>query len=102
MCSTEARARLRMAVAGLLVAVTCLSSLSFAPRAKAQPQTREVEPVIDASNVQVAVIGGVFAAYGWLAAKSYDLGREVGKSMVGSDDPAERRALAREAEYLLD
>jgi hypothetical protein len=97
------RTRIAVAVTTLLVAATCLSSLSFSARAETPAPTVETEPIVDSSNLQVAAISGAFAAYGWLAAKSYDLGREIGKSMAGASRPSEQRALADDRlEYLLD
>ncbi|NVB39115.1 hypothetical protein G6O69_14825 [Pseudenhygromyxa sp. WMMC2535] len=95
----------RLLVAGLVFGVACASSLSFSSSAQAQIETIESEPVAAATTVEVAVVTGALVAYGWLADKTYDLGKEVGKWLAGTtEEQLSEAALVSEpdADYLLN
>jgi hypothetical protein len=91
------------ALATLVACVTCAMSLTFSPSVEAHQATIEDEPVVTEGNVEAAVVVAAAAAYGWLANKTYDLGKEVGKSLAGPKQTSDSQPLADAgAEYLLD
>ncbi|MCA9682282.1 MAG: hypothetical protein KC431_23755 [Myxococcales bacterium] len=105
MSSTDRSYRSKMLMVALVFGVACASSLSFSSSAKAQTDTIRAQQVPAASTVEVALVGAAIAAYGWVADKTYDLGKEVGKWLAGSTPQEPAQAMAMEQgriDYLLN
>ena len=103
MSSTDRKTRNKMLMTALVFGIACASSLSFSSSAKAQTDTIRVQQVEAASTVEVAVVVAVLGAYGWVADKTYDLGKEVGKWLAGTTEPAQAMALEpAQIDYLLN
>jgi hypothetical protein len=64
----------------LIVIFTAITSLGFSTRAQAPLGTVHEHPSGVATTVAVAAVVAGFAAYGWVADKFYDLGKEIGRS----------------------
>jgi hypothetical protein len=78
----------QFALAGLLMLTTAASSVGFTARGEGQHATIDEEKSKVSPNLQVAAFAGVLAAYGWVAGKVYDLGKEVGRGWAqGSVQP---------------
>jgi hypothetical protein len=73
-----------VSLVALVIVFTAISSISFSPRAHAQRETVEETPAVVSPSLEVAVVAGAFAAYGWAANKFYDLGKEVGRAHAQS------------------
>lgn len=102
MSSTEKKNhRLNIALACVIMGATCVSSLTYTSEAKAQEEVVEVEVMAADPTVVVALVAGGLAAYGWLADKVYDLGKEVGKWAAGSTEVSQE-ALFVDSEFLLN
>lgn len=95
--------RLNIALAGVIMGATCVSSLAYTSEAQAQAQVAQTEAMAADPTVAVAVVTAAFVAYGWLADKVYDLGKEVGKWAAGSTQQLNQDVLvASDADYLLN
>jgi hypothetical protein len=100
---TKTSKRLNVALAGVIMGATCVSSLAYTAEAQAQSQVVESEAMVADPTLTVAVVTAGFVAYGWLADKVYDLGKEVGKWAAGSTQLVDQEALvASDADYLLN
>ncbi len=103
MSSTERRTLgLRLAAVALLVAAAGLSSSGFAAAVEVRETPRELDAPEAGPTVEVAVVSGALAAYGWVATKTYDLGKEVGKTLAAAPASGEVQDLGPGLEYLLD
>jgi hypothetical protein len=95
-------------LATLLVVFTAITSLGFSTRAQAQLGTVHERPKDISPSVEAAVVVAAFGAYGWVANKTYDLGKEVGRAtaLEGADSKrggmGSRLVLDHRHELLLD
>jgi hypothetical protein len=88
MSSIARRSFAQFALVALLMLTTAASSAGFTPRGEGQRATIVEETSTASPSVEVAAFAGVLAAYGWVAGKTYDLGKEVGRGWaLGSVRP---------------
>jgi hypothetical protein len=77
-------------VSMLVVAFAFTSSLAFSATPRAQPEVVADGPAWTSPTVEAAVVCAAAAAYGWIAVKFYDIGREVGRSFACQPRPIDR------------
>lgn len=78
----------RFALVALLMLATAAASAGFTPRGEGQRAMIDEETSTMSPSLEVAAFAGALAAYGWVAGKTYDLGKEVGRGWAqGTDQP---------------
>ena len=78
------------AAMGLVVTVTLTTSLAYSAEPRTPTEVVHEAPTDSATSVEAALVCGALAAYGWVAVKFFDLGREFGRALAGQPRPVDR------------